>query len=51
MRTSARTVAVILFDEVELLDVAGPLQVLDAGRPPLELPAASGCTRLRDNPD
>ena len=33
MRTSARTVAVILFDEVELLDVAGPLQVLTlAGR-------------------
>jgi transcriptional regulator GlxA family with amidase domain len=33
MRTSARTVAVVLFDEVELLDVAGPLQVLTlAGR-------------------
>jgi transcriptional regulator GlxA family with amidase domain len=33
MRTSARTVAVVLFDEIELLDVAGPLQVLTlAGR-------------------
>jgi transcriptional regulator GlxA family with amidase domain len=33
MRTSSRTVAVVLFDEVELLDVAGPLQVLTmAGR-------------------
>jgi transcriptional regulator GlxA family with amidase domain len=33
MRTSSRTVAVLLFAEVELLDVAGPLQVLTmAGR-------------------
>jgi transcriptional regulator GlxA family with amidase domain len=33
MRTSARSVAVILFDEVELLDVAAPLQALAvAGR-------------------
>lgn len=33
MRTSSRTVAVLLFDEVELLDVAGPVQVLSsAGR-------------------
>jgi transcriptional regulator GlxA family with amidase domain len=33
MRTSARNVALLLFDEVELLDVAGPLQVLShAGR-------------------
>lgn len=33
MRTSARNVALLLFNEVELLDVAGPLQVLShAGR-------------------
>jgi len=33
MRTSARSLAVLLFDELELLDVAGPLQVLTmAGR-------------------
>jgi transcriptional regulator GlxA family with amidase domain len=33
MRTSAQSVAVVLFDEVELLDVAGPVQVLTlAGR-------------------
>jgi transcriptional regulator GlxA family with amidase domain len=33
MRTSARSLAVVLFDELELLDVAGPLQVLTmAGR-------------------
>lgn len=33
MRTRARRVAVVLFDEVELLDVAAPLQVLSvAGR-------------------
>jgi transcriptional regulator GlxA family with amidase domain len=33
MRTSARNVAVVLFDEVELLDVAAPLQALAvAGR-------------------
>lgn len=33
MRTRARRVAIVLFDEVELLDVAAPLQVLSvAGR-------------------
>jgi transcriptional regulator GlxA family with amidase domain len=33
MRTSARNVAIVLFDEVELLDFAGPVQVLTlAGR-------------------
>lgn len=33
MRTSSRNVALVLFDEVELLDVAGPLEVLStAGR-------------------
>ncbi len=33
MRTSARTVAIVTFEEIELLDVAGPLQVLTlAGR-------------------
>jgi transcriptional regulator GlxA family with amidase domain len=33
MRTSSRTVAVLLFDELEALDVAGPVQVLTlAGR-------------------
>jgi transcriptional regulator GlxA family with amidase domain len=33
MRTSSRSLAVLLFDEVELLDVAAPLQVLTmAGR-------------------
>jgi transcriptional regulator GlxA family with amidase domain len=33
MRTSSRSLAVILFDEVALLDVAGPLEVLtSAGR-------------------
>jgi len=33
MRTSARTVGVVLFDEVELIDIAGPVQVLSlAGR-------------------